>query len=55
MVIADTIDLNYAIRPILVQKCFLCHGLDPNIRKANLRVDTYEGATALFKNGASYS
>jgi hypothetical protein len=49
-VIADTIDFNYAIRPILVQKYFLCHGPDPNGRKANLRLDTYEGDTALLKN-----
>jgi hypothetical protein len=48
---ADKVDFNYAIRPILVQKCFLCHGPDPNSRKANLRLDTYEGATALMKNG----
>jgi hypothetical protein len=49
---ADKVDFNYAIRPILVQKCFLCHGPDPNSRKANLRLDTYEGATALMKNGS---
>ena len=34
--IADKVDFNYDIRPILVQKCFLCHGPDPNSRKANL-------------------
>lgn len=49
--IAEKVDFNYHIRPILVQKCFLCHGPDPSSRKANLRLDTYEGATALSKDG----
>lgn len=47
----DTVDFNYDIRPILVQKCYLCHGPDPSSRKGNLRLDTYEGATALTKEG----
>ena len=46
-----TVDFNYHIRPILVQKCYLCHGPDASSRKANLRLDTYEGATALLKSG----
>ncbi len=49
--IADKVDFNYDIRPILVQKCYLCHGPDPGSRKANLRLDTYEGATSLLKDG----
>lgn len=47
----DTVDFNYHVRPILVQKCYLCHGPDESSRKASLRLDTYEGATALLKNG----
>lgn len=47
----DKVDFNYDVRPILVQKCFLCHGPDPGSRKGNLRLDTYEGATALSKDG----
>ncbi|WP_290708519.1 PSD1 and planctomycete cytochrome C domain-containing protein [Flavihumibacter sp. CACIAM 22H1] len=47
----DTVDFNYHVRPILVQKCYLCHGPDESSRKANLRLDTYEGATALLKDG----
>ena len=49
--IADKVDFNYDIRPILVQKCYLCHGPDPSSRKGNLRLDTYEGATSLTKDG----
>ena len=49
--LAEKVDFNYDIRPILVQKCYLCHGPDPSSRKGNLRLDTYEGATALTKEG----
>ncbi len=45
------VDFNFHVRPILVQKCFLCHGPDSSSRKAGLRLDTREGATALLKSG----
>ncbi|MGC4038891.1 MAG: PSD1 and planctomycete cytochrome C domain-containing protein [Chitinophagaceae bacterium] len=45
------IDFNFHVKPILVQKCYLCHGPDPSSRKGGLRLDTYEGATALLKSG----
>ncbi len=48
---ADDVDFNFEVRPILVQKCYLCHGPDVKSRKANLRLDTFEGATASLKGG----
>src|SRR5215469_15775077 len=34
------------VRPILSEKCFLCHGQDSSKRMAGLRLDSFEGATA---------
>ena len=43
---ASRIDFNQQIRPILADYCFACHGPDEKKRKADLRLDTKQGAFA---------
>lgn len=44
-----TISYNFHIRPILSDKCFVCHGPDANKRAAHLRLDNPESAFAPLK------
>ncbi len=43
---AAGLSFNRDIRPLLSDRCYYCHGTDSNHRKAGLRLDTFEGATA---------
>ena len=45
------IQYNRDIRPILSENCFPCHGADSASRKAGLRLDHFEPATAADKDG----
>ncbi len=50
--VPEVVDFNYHVKPILSDKCFACHGPDKATQKANLRLDTEEGAfTTLLESG----
>ena len=40
----EKIDFNYHIKPILSDRCFVCHGPDENKREAGLRLDIRDSA-----------
>src|SRR5947208_8783610 len=41
-----TVDYHFQIRPLLADRCFVCHGPDENKRKAKLRLDVADVAFA---------
>jgi len=49
----ETVDFNFHIRPLLSQNCFVCHGPDSSTRKAGVRLDSFEFATAQLEHGGA--
>lgn len=49
--LADDIDFNLQVRPILSNKCLLCHGPDPEGVQAGLRFDLRDAAVAELDSG----
>lgn len=45
--LGDEPHYNRDIRPLLSERCFTCHGPDSGTRKADMRLDSFEGATAV--------
>jgi hypothetical protein len=48
---AEDVDFNLDIRPILSNKCLLCHGPDPEGLQAGLRLDQRDSATKELESG----
>ncbi len=45
------VEYDRAVRPILANNCYKCHGPDAQERKAELRLDLRDGATAAAESG----
>jgi hypothetical protein len=49
--VSKTVRFNRDIRPILSDRCYKCHGPDAKERKAKLRLDSFQTATAPAASG----
>ncbi|MGE0143272.1 MAG: DUF1553 domain-containing protein [Planctomycetota bacterium] len=49
---AQEVDFDREVRPILADRCFSCHGPDAAARKAELRLDRFEFASAVRADGS---
>ena len=49
--IDTSLSYNEDIRPILADRCFVCHGPDANTRKAGLKVDLSEETYSTLESG----
>ncbi|QDV44854.1 Planctomycete cytochrome C [Stieleria neptunia] len=49
--LAEDLDFNRDVRPILSDKCYFCHGPDEGHREAGLRLDVREEAIDLIESG----
>jgi len=49
--VAESVSFSREVLPLLSDNCFSCHGQDAGHRKADLRLDTQEGAREVLKSG----
>ena len=48
---AEPVSFSLEVLPLLSDNCLSCHGQDEGHRKADLRLDTEDGARAVLKSG----
>lgn len=51
----EVVDYNFHVRPILSDKCFMCHGPDTENNKAGLRLDLPENAFKALESGNGWA
>ena len=51
----EEISYNFHVKPILSDRCFLCHGPDQENRQAGLRLDQDSSAYAFLESGLGHA